>query len=272
MSNADPSTSKGKGILVLAVDSLGLAQPSKPAAHPSWFGLAMCTLENRGDLFLLTLTGDNEHRINPSMIDKIRTALHQVRTEAKAGSVLITTAEGKFFSNGFDLAWAQAAGSGFRDRLHHMVESFRPVVADLISLPLPTIAAVTGHAAAAGLMLAISHDYVLMRKDRGVLYMSELDIGMTFPDYFMVVMRSKFASPIALRNVVLQAAKLKPMEALKMGIIDSVHESPKRHWRLLCASRRSWVLGSGMGTCIQRYVKLPSLRFAICLGWHTRKC
>ncbi|KAK9160582.1 hypothetical protein Syun_006923 [Stephania yunnanensis] len=56
--------------------------------------------------------------------------------------------------------------------------------------------------------------------------MSELDIGMTFPDYFLVVMRSKFASPIALRNVVLQAAKLKPMEALKMGIIDSVHESP----------------------------------------------
>ncbi|KAK9144822.1 hypothetical protein Sjap_004725 [Stephania japonica] len=186
----------------------------------------MCTLEKRGDIFVLTLTGDNEHRLNPSMIDDIRAALQKVRTEAKPGSVLITTAEGKFFSNGFDLAWAQAAGSGFRDRLHRMFESFRPVVADLISLPLPTIAAVTGHAAAAGLILVISHDYVLMRKDRGVLYMSELDIGMTFPDNVMALMRSKIASPIALRNVVLQAAKLKPVEALKMGIIDSVHESP----------------------------------------------
>ncbi|KAK9137689.1 hypothetical protein Sjap_008283 [Stephania japonica] len=189
----------------------------------------MCTLEKRGDVFLLTLTGDNEHRLNPSMINKIRTALHQVRTHAKPGSVLITTAEGKFFCNGLDLAWARAAKSGLRhdclDRLHLMVNEFRIVVADLISLPLPTIATVTAHAAAAGLMLAISHDYVLMRKDRGVLYMSELDVGTTFPDYFMELMRSKIVLPGARRNVVLRAAKIKPMEALEMGIIDSVHES-----------------------------------------------
>ncbi|KAL8208838.1 hypothetical protein R6Q57_008250 [Mikania cordata] len=55
-----------------------------------------------------------------------------------------------------------------------MANLFKDVVADLISLPMPTIAAVTGHAAAAGLLLAISNDYVLMRRDRGVLYMSEL--------------------------------------------------------------------------------------------------
>ncbi|OVA07444.1 Crotonase superfamily [Macleaya cordata] len=185
----------------------------------------MCTLEKRGSLYLLTLTGNDEHRLSPTLIETIRTTLHQIRTDAKPGSALVTTAEGKFFSNGFDLAYAQAAGSaGFIGRLHEMVESFKPIVADLLSLPLPTIAAVSGHAAAAGFILALSHDYVLMRKDRGVLYMSEIDIGGTLPDYFMALMKSKISSPIARRDVVLQAS-MKAEKAVEMGIIDSAYDS-----------------------------------------------
>ncbi|KAJ4982171.1 hypothetical protein NE237_033008 [Protea cynaroides] len=186
----------------------------------------MCTLEKRGNIFFLTLTGDDEHRLSPKLIEQIRSALSQVRTESTRGTALVTTGEGKFFSNGFDLAWARASGeSVFMERLKHMVSLFQPLIADLISLPMPTIAAVSGHAAAAGFMLALSHDYVMMRRDRGVIYMSELDIGLTFPDYFMVLMRSKIASPIARRNVVSKAARMKADEAVEMGMIDSAHDS-----------------------------------------------
>ncbi|KAF9621855.1 hypothetical protein IFM89_028443 [Coptis chinensis] len=180
------------------------------------------TLETRGNIFLLTLTGETEHRLSPSVISHLRSLLSQIRSEAKPGSVLITTAQGKFFSNGFDLTWAQSNGpSFFRDRLHQMVIDFKPVISDLISLPLPTIAAVTGHAAAAGFLLAIGHDYVYMRKDRGVLYMSELDIGMTLPDYFMAFMREKIWVK-SLRDVVLQGKRIKGEDGVKMGIIDEV--------------------------------------------------
>ncbi|KAL6343661.1 hypothetical protein AAG906_025026 [Vitis piasezkii] len=164
----------------------------------------MCTLEQRGNLFFLTLTGDNEHRLGPPT----------------PGSALITTAQGKFFSNGLDLAWAQAAGSSsFRDRLSHLLDCFKPIVADLLSLPMPTIAAVSGF------MLAISHDYVLMKNDRSVLYMSELDIGLTFADYFMAMMKSKISDPAARRDVMLRAKKVKAEEAVRMGIVDSAHDS-----------------------------------------------
>ena len=186
----------------------------------------MCTLEQRGNLFFLTLTGDNEHRLGPTLFDSIRSALAQVKSQATPGSALITTAQGKFFSNGLDLAWAQAAGSSsFRDRLSHLLDCFKPIVADLLSLPMPTIAAVSGHAAAAGFMLAISHDYVLMKNDRSVLYMSELDIGLTFPDYFMAMMKSKISDPAARRDVMLRAKKVKAEEAVRMGIVDSAHDS-----------------------------------------------
>uniref|UniRef100_A0A7N2MXB3 Uncharacterized protein n=1 Tax=Quercus lobata TaxID=97700 RepID=A0A7N2MXB3_QUELO len=70
------------------------------------------------------------------------------------------------------------------------------------------------------------HDYVLMRRDRGVLYMSEVDIGLTFPDYFTALMRSKISSASARRDILLVGRKVKGEEAVRMGIVDSVtHDS-----------------------------------------------
>lgn len=198
----------------------------------------MCSLEKRGDVFVLTLTGDDEHRLGDDLIVSIRSALARARSESSSssssgagagggrgrGAALVTVAEGRFFSNGLDLAWANSAPSpsAARERLNSLVALFRPVVADLLSLPMPTIAAVTGHAAAAGFMLAIGHDYVAMRGDRGFLYMSELDIGLPFPPYFMALMRAKIADPRALRDVALRARKIAAAEAREMGIVDRV--------------------------------------------------
>ncbi|KAL6535242.1 hypothetical protein OROMI_026616 [Orobanche minor] len=195
----------------------------------------MCTLEKRGDFFILTLTGDTkkdqEHRLNPPLIASIRAALAEAKSQAVIGSVLITQSEGRFFSNGFDLRHAQAVGAraGSADaakaELRRMVYLFRGVVADLLSLPMPTVASVTGHAAAAGLILAMSHDYVVMTSSRGVMYMSELDIGMTLPDYFTALIRGKIASAADRRDLVLRAAKVGGAAAERMGIVESAHES-----------------------------------------------
>ncbi|KAA8539439.1 hypothetical protein F0562_026131 [Nyssa sinensis] len=188
----------------------------------------MCTLEKRGSLFILKLTGDDEHRLNPTLIDAIKAALHQIRSESSTTpSALITTAHGKFFSNGYDLAWAKTSGHAATtpNRLLHMSSKFRSLINDLISLPVPTIAAVSGHASAAGFILALCHDYVLMRKDRGFLYMSEVDIGLKMPAWFMPVLRCKIGSPTAWRDVVLRAEKLTAEVAVEKGIIDSAHAS-----------------------------------------------
>ncbi|WVY93848.1 hypothetical protein V8G54_032936 [Vigna mungo] len=188
----------------------------------------MCSLEKRGNVWVLTLAGDDhQHRLNPTLIDSLASALSRLASHATPGSVLLTTAQGKFFSNGFDLAWARAASSpsAAYDRLQSLVDSFRPIVAALISLPMPTIAAVNGHASAAGFMLAFSHDYVLMRGDRGVLYMPEVDLGLPLPDYFTAVIRSKMKSPAVLRDLLLVGAKMTGAEAVKRGIVDSAHDS-----------------------------------------------
>ncbi|GMN57246.1 hypothetical protein TIFTF001_026355 [Ficus carica] len=187
----------------------------------------MCTLEKRGNIFILTLTGPGEHRLNPPLLDAIRAALGRVRAESTtSSSALITTADGKFFSNGVDPQWLAQSSPNRQARATLLGSKFRSLIADLISLPMPTIAAVTGHIAAAGIGLALCHDYVLMRKDRGFLYMSELDIGMPFPAWFVAIIKCKVGAPASRRLLMLAAGKLTAAEAVEKGIVDSAHDSP----------------------------------------------
>nr|XP_027111039.1 enoyl-CoA delta isomerase 1, peroxisomal-like [Coffea arabica] len=180
----------------------------------------MCSLEKRGSVFILTLTGNDDHRLNPTLIDSIRAALQQVKAKSTGPSALITTAQGKYFSNGYDLKWAASNVGGAQ----LMSSKLRSLVSELITLPMPTIAAITGHASAAGFVLALCHDYHLMRKDRGFLYVSELDIGYKVPLWFAALIKSKVGSPKARREMIMKAAKLTAEMALERGIIDSAHD------------------------------------------------
>nr|GMD59024.1 enoyl-CoA delta isomerase 1, peroxisomal-like [Ipomoea batatas] len=165
----------------------------------------MCTLEKRGNVFILTLTGDDEHRLNPTLIDSIRAAIRRAREEAVGPSVLITTSHGKFFSNGYDLAWASSDTS------------------------------------------RLDHDYLLMRNDRGFLYMSELDKGMEIPAWFVALLKTKAASPTAWREVVLKAAKLTASMGMEVGVVDSAHDSPEETVKAAVvrwsSGRSSWRVG-----------------------------
>lgn len=55
--------------------------------------------------------------------------------------------------------------------------------------------------------------------------MPEVDLGLPLPGYFAAVIRSKIRSPAVMRDLVLGGAKLTAAEAVRMGIVDSAHDS-----------------------------------------------
>ena len=132
-------------------------------------------LERDGEVFVLRME-NGENRFNEAFLADLHAALDRV--EAHEGpAALVTTGAGKFYSNGLDLA-GFARGEG--DPARVLAELDR-LFARLLCFPVMTVAAQNGHAFAAGGMMALAHDFRVMRADRGWFCLPEIDLGMGQP-------------------------------------------------------------------------------------------
>lgn len=171
------------------------------------------TLERRGPLFVLNL-GDDENRFNFDSIKRLIGLLDEVdaATDEKA---LVTIADGKFFSNGLDLDWMIAN----KIDLAELVVAVQELFARVLEAPYPTVAAIQGHAYAAGGMLALAHDARFMREDRGFVCFPEVNIGMVFTHGMQALLQSKLTSQTAHQAMVLARRYTAP-EAVVAGLVD----------------------------------------------------
>jgi enoyl-CoA hydratase/carnithine racemase len=134
----------------------------------------MASLEREGELFVLDL-GDTENRFTLDAIREVNAALDEVAA-ADGPRALVTKATGKIWSNGLDLDWLLAHPDDSRTYVGDVQEIF----VKFLTLPVPTVAAIGGHAFAAGMMMALSHDFRIMRSDRGFLCLPEVDLQIPF--------------------------------------------------------------------------------------------
>ncbi len=121
----------------------------------------MGDLDKRGAVYVLTL-GEDENRFHPDRLAAINSALDEVEA-ADGPRAVVTTGSGKFYSNGLDLDFMAANP----DAAEANLADVHALLARVLAFPAPIIAAVQGHAFAAGAMLALSHDQIVMRADRG---------------------------------------------------------------------------------------------------------
>ena len=175
----------------------------------------MIELEQHGDVWVLAMRS-GENRFNRDSIDALHGALDQV--EDVEGSVaLVTTGEGKFYSNGLDLDWLMSSGAdsaGFIDDVHRLLGR-------VLGFAGVTVAAINGHAYAAGAMLTCAHDYVVMREDRGYWCLPEVDLGLPLSPAMYGVVATRLPAP-ALRDSLFAGARYSGPDALAAGIVDEV--------------------------------------------------
>ncbi|MFG2193348.1 enoyl-CoA hydratase-related protein [Streptomyces sp. NPDC048639] len=165
------------------------------------------------DVFVLDL-GSDENRFHPDWMREVNDALGEI--EAATGPRALTTvATGKFWSNGLDLAWVGA----HPEELIPYADSMHDLVARLLALPVPTVAAVQGHAFAAGAILALAHDYRVMRADRGYICLPEVDIEIPFTPGLTALIRSRL-TPQTAHRMVTSGHRYGGDEALAAGIVD----------------------------------------------------
>lgn len=134
----------------------------------------MIELRRDGDVHILRLD-EGENRFSPGFLDELEKILGELEV-ADGPRALVTIGTGKFFSNGLDLDWLSRNPDEWGPYLRRVHALF----ARFLTLPMPTVAALNGHAFAAGAMLALTHDYRVMRTDRGYFCLPEVDLGLSF--------------------------------------------------------------------------------------------
>ena len=195
------------------------------------------TLQYQDEIAVLTL-GDDENRFSPDWLDAVDAQLDDVVANAQA---LITTGVGKFYSNGLDLEWLGANGG----RLQWYVGRVQSLFSRILTFPLPTVAAINGHAFGAGSMLAVAHDYRFMRNDRGYFCFPEVDINIPFTPGMAALIQAKLLPQTAV-TAMTTGHRYGGEEAHAAGIVDGT--APETDLVAAAVDRVQPILGKDQGT------------------------
>jgi enoyl-CoA hydratase/carnithine racemase len=158
--------------------------------------------------------GDGENRFTPSWIADVGAALGEV-ANGDGPRALVTVAAGKHWSNGLDLEWLGTHPG----ELEPYVATVHGLYAQLLALPVPSIAVLQGHAYAAGAMLSLAHDVRIQRADRGYWCLPEVNLGIPFTPGMAALIQAKLAPPIA-HEVMTTGRRYAGADAQAKGIVD----------------------------------------------------
>ncbi len=182
--------------------------------------IRMPFLEKQGDVFIWYLGSegevDNEARFSPDWLASTHAILDEVE-QSEGPAALVTTATGKFFSNGLDLEYILPR----LDELDSYLDSVHEIYHRVLTLPVPTVAAIQGHAFGAGAMLATAHDFRVMRSDRGFYCLPEANLQMPFTPGMSALITSRLSNQAALEAMT-TSRRYGGADALGAGIVDQI--------------------------------------------------
>jgi Delta3-Delta2-enoyl-CoA isomerase len=169
-------------------------------------------LSKDGNVFVLQMSA-GENRFSLELLGELDHALDEVAA-TDGPCALVTTGDGKFYSNGLDLDWLLTAGeqaAGYMPAIYRLLGR-------VLSFPAITVAAVNGHAFGAGALLAVAHDFTVMRADRGYWCMPEADLGLPLSPQLLCVLTAKLGRR-AVQDAVITGRRFGGPDALAAGIV-----------------------------------------------------
>ena len=175
------------------------------------------SVETSGVVTVVRIDRPPANAISLELLDELVAALEGLAAEVPA-AVVIGGRVG-FFSAGVDLKAVPGYGPHEQRR---MVTGINRMVLATYGMSCPVIAAVTGHAIADGLVLALCADLRIASLE-GRYGLTEVKVGVPYPQAAIGVVRAELPSHAA-RRLVLSNQLIDGTEALMLGLFDEVLE------------------------------------------------
>ncbi|MBK6518104.1 MAG: enoyl-CoA hydratase/isomerase family protein [Polyangiaceae bacterium] len=158
--------------------------------------------------------------------------MEQLLSDLKAakGEPVLLTGAGDTFCAGLNLKEIGGLDAG---GMESFLELFDRVVVALLSHDAPVVACVNGHAIAGGCVLMLACDLrVATASPAARLGLNEAALGLALPPRVLKLAEARLA-PSHLSRVVLEAGIYAPHEALRLGLVHEVAETPEPAARAL---------------------------------------
>jgi enoyl-CoA hydratase len=152
-----------------------------------------------------------------TLLDELVAALREVAADLPAALVL--SGRPGFFSAGADLKAVPSYGA---DEQRAMVEGINDMALGVYALPCPVVGAITGHAIAGGMVLALCTD-LRIASSAGKYGLTEVKVGVPYPQAAIGVVEAELAPP-ARRLFAFGNALHDAQTCLRLGVFDEVVE------------------------------------------------
>jgi enoyl-CoA hydratase/carnithine racemase len=166
-----------------------------------------------GDVHVVTMNVE-PNTVQPAFVSAMNDTFDAI--EAAKGGAVVLTGRGKTFNAGLDVAVVMSLKG---DEARQFSENLMRLMRRLLVGPIPVVAAVNGHAFAAGAFLAMACDFRYMRADRGWMCISEIDVGVPIGAPMMGILRGKLPAT-SMAEAVLTGRRYTAEEAIAAGFAD----------------------------------------------------
>jgi enoyl-CoA hydratase/carnithine racemase len=172
-------------------------------------------IESRGEVALVRLANGVTNAIGSELLKDLSTVLADVKSGFKG---MVLAGGDKFFSIGLNLPELLDLD---RKGMADFWTLFEDTVLALYTLPLPTVAAIAGHAPAAGTILALACDFRFVAAGRGLIGLNEISIGVPVPYLADRMLRQTVGDRVA-TEMEYRGELVGPEEAMAVGLIDGI--------------------------------------------------
>ncbi|MGH8457800.1 MAG: enoyl-CoA hydratase/isomerase family protein [Nevskiales bacterium] len=176
--------------------------------------MSMLQQIRHGEVMELRLDRPPFNALNPALVSELLQALQKTH-KSEARAIILSGSPG-VFSVGVDAAEVLSLN---RAETQHFFVQFHDLCVTLGRSPIPVVAAITGHAPAAGAILALFCDYRIMARGLFQIGLHQVKMGIIVPTPIRYIM-SRLVGPRLAERLLVEGQMLNPEEAHRIGLVD----------------------------------------------------
>lgn len=180
---------------------------------------SLITTETRKNIAVVRLSHKTSNALSQALVEELANEIEVLKGDESLKAIVLTSANEKFFSIGFDVPSLLPLT---KEDFTTFYRSFNQLSINLYTLPIPTVAAINGHAIAGGCILALCCDIRVIAEGRKLIGLNEVKLGVPVPYVADRILISLVGARHA-REVMELGEFYPPEDALRIGLVDAIH-------------------------------------------------